>query len=306
MDIELWIPLTLAAAFFQNLRFMLQKRLSGTQSADGGLSATGATFARFIYSAPLVGLLMAGYMGLGDLPFPVLSGAFWIYAGCAAVTQILATVCVVVLFSRRNFAVGVTLKKSEVLQTGLVGFVVLGEVISPSGIAALMLGLVAVLILTDAKMQTTGWGRFFNPSAGLGLLSGAFFAVAGVCVRGATLELPQDDLLVRAGISLLVVTGLQVGMMLVWFGLRDRGQIGRVLRLWRMGVLVGITSLLGSICWFAAFSLQTVAYVTALGQIEILFSIIGGALVFGERINRSEGMGIGLLMVSLLLLVLFA
>ena len=45
---ELWIVVTIAAAFFQTVRFMLQKLLSAS-----ALSSAGATFARFLYSAPL-------------------------------------------------------------------------------------------------------------------------------------------------------------------------------------------------------------------------------------------------------------
>jgi hypothetical protein len=41
-----WIPITMAAAFFQNLRSALQKHLKGQ------LSTTGATFSRFAYAAP--------------------------------------------------------------------------------------------------------------------------------------------------------------------------------------------------------------------------------------------------------------
>jgi len=52
---EAWIILSVAAAAFQTLRFMLQKQLS-----IGTLSAGGATFARFAYSAPLVVLGLAG------------------------------------------------------------------------------------------------------------------------------------------------------------------------------------------------------------------------------------------------------
>ena len=48
---ESWIWVTLAATVFQTARFMLQKML-----ATGGLSAAGATFARFFYSAPIVWL----------------------------------------------------------------------------------------------------------------------------------------------------------------------------------------------------------------------------------------------------------
>ncbi|MEM1007353.1 MAG: EamA/RhaT family transporter, partial [Pseudomonadota bacterium] len=45
---SLWIPVTIAAASIQTVRFMLQKSLSSVK-----LSAAGATFARFAFSAPL-------------------------------------------------------------------------------------------------------------------------------------------------------------------------------------------------------------------------------------------------------------
>ena len=44
---ELWIPITIFAAFMQNLRSSLQKYLKGQ------LSTSGATFSRFAYAAPL-------------------------------------------------------------------------------------------------------------------------------------------------------------------------------------------------------------------------------------------------------------
>ena len=48
---EPWILITIGAASAQALRFALQKWLSTTR-----LSAAGATFARFVYSAPVVAL----------------------------------------------------------------------------------------------------------------------------------------------------------------------------------------------------------------------------------------------------------
>jgi hypothetical protein len=44
---ELWIPITIAAAFLQNLRSALQKHIKGR------LSTSGAAYARFLYAWPL-------------------------------------------------------------------------------------------------------------------------------------------------------------------------------------------------------------------------------------------------------------
>jgi hypothetical protein len=54
--------------------------------------------------------------------------------------QMLATACVVALFARRNFAVGITLKKTEVILTALIGLVVLGEGVSAPVVAAIAVG----------------------------------------------------------------------------------------------------------------------------------------------------------------------
>lgn len=58
--------------------------------------------------------------------------------------------------------------------------------------------------------------------------------------------------------------------------------------------------------WITAFTLQNVAYVNALGQIELLFSLIIGAFVFGEKIGPREWQGLLILTASIVLLVLFA
>lgn len=49
-----------------------------------------------------------------------MSGPFWAYALAGGLTQILATMCVVALFAERNFAVGITFKKTEVIQLSLI------------------------------------------------------------------------------------------------------------------------------------------------------------------------------------------
>ena len=122
---SLWIPVTLAAASFQTVRFMLQKSLSTVK-----LSAAGATFARFAYSAPLAVLALVLVLTTSDFTLPALSPRFWMFVVIGGTTQILATICVVALFKQRNFAVGITFKKTEVIQTAIVGLLLLGEGVS--------------------------------------------------------------------------------------------------------------------------------------------------------------------------------
>ena len=118
---ELWVILSIAAAAAQTVRFAMQKVLAG-----GTLSAAGATWARFLFSAPLVAALALAYARWSGLGLPSPTPAFWVYALLGGITQILATICTVSLFRLRAFAVGITFKKTEVMLTALAGLVILG------------------------------------------------------------------------------------------------------------------------------------------------------------------------------------
>ena len=297
---SLWIPVTIAAAFFQTLRFMLQKHLSRVD-----LSPAGATFARFFYSAPLVAVLLAMYLNATEQALPTLSLAFWIYGAAGGAAQIFATVCVVMLFKQRNFAVGITFKKTEVIQTVLVGLVILGEGVSIWGFAAILIGLIGVLLLSDPPGGDGVWlRRVANRAAGIGLVSGVFFAISGVCYRGASLEITSADPLLRAGVTLSAVTAMQMVAMAVWLRLREAGEITAVWRVRKVAGWIGLTSMAGSMCWFTAFTLQTAAYVNALGQVELIFSLIASTLFFREAVSRREIFGIAILGISILMLIL--
>ncbi|MGV6812314.1 MAG: DMT family transporter [Brevirhabdus sp.] len=299
---SLWIPITITAAFSQNLRFMLQKHLKATQ-----LSTAGATIARFLYSAPLVALLLFTYLRLSGQAFVAPEPRFWAYAAIGGVAQIAATMLVVALFAERNFAVGITLKKTEVMLTALVGFVVLSEGVSALGLMAIGVGFVGVLALSDPPERDPGtpWqARVFNKASFYGVGSGLFFGVSAICYRGATLDVPSGDFAMRAMVTLSFVTVYQTLVMLIWMLFTNRAEIGRVLASWRVGVMVGVTSMVGSLCWFMAFTLQNAAYVKALGQIELVFTFIASYFVFKERSTPREVMGVALVVGSILLLVL--
>lgn len=297
---ELWIPIAIAAALFQNIRFMLQKVLSTEK-----LSATGATFSRFVYSAPLVWVLLLGYLGISGLSLPQLNLTFWMYALAGGLAQVLATICVVALFKYRNFAVGITLKKTETLQTVLTGYIFLGDLISWGGFAAILLGLVAVLLLADApESEGSLMQRIWSRATGLGLMSGLLFAFSAVFYRGASLSLVADDTLIRAAMTLACVTTSQAVGMALWMRWRVVGQITAVMKSWRTSSLVGLTSMGGSLCWFIAFSLQNAAYVKAVGQIELVFSFLASTLFFKETVTRREIAGIVILCVAIVALIL--
>ena len=288
---EIWVIFAIVAAAAQTIRFAVQKVLSRAT-----LSPAGATWARFLFSAPLVALLVFGYARATGQHLPVPTPDFWAYALTGGITQILATICTVSLFRLRAFAVGITFKKTEVMLTAFAGLAILGDVVSFWGAVAIAIGFCGVLLLSDPP----GGGSIVNRASAIGLLSGVFFALSAVTYRGATLEMATGDPILTGGATLAIVTLWQTIALGVWLVLREPGQITATLRAWRQAALVGMFSLVGSWGWFAAFSLANAAYVFAVGQIELIFSLIIGRLWFRERVTGREIAGMVVLTASIL------
>ena len=296
----LWIPITLLAATAQTLRFMFQKRLR-----IATLSTGGATFARFLYAAPLIALVAIGYAAARGYGMPVMDWQFWAFAAAGGFCQICATMCVVALFQQRNFTIGITFKKVEVLLAAGFGLLFLGEGVSLPALGAISLGVLGVIIISDTPQKAGSEGlRFFNKATALGLSCAVLFGACAVFYRGATLHIFAADVFSRASVTLMVAISMQFLGMAVYLSWREPGQITEVIRAWRVAIWVGLLSLLGSLAWFTAFTLQNAAYVKALGQVEILASFAISVFVFGEKMRLSEAVGIILLSASMALLIL--
>lgn len=296
---SLWIPVAIAAAAFQTVRFMLQKVLSSAK-----LSAIGATFARFAYSAPFLIVGLAVYFAMSGLPLPTLTPRFWAFALSGGATQIIATVFIVMLFQQRNFAVGIAFMKTEVIMTVLVGLVLLGEGVNATAMGAILIGVVAVLLLSKSPdVDGAWWTHLTGRATILGVSAGLLFSVSSVTYRGASLELVGYAAPLRAAVTLGCVATMQMVAMAVYMMLRDRAEIGAVWRARNTAVFVGLASLAGSFCWFWAFTLQNAAYVKAVGQVELIMSLFASVLFFHERISAREWAGITLLAVSIIGLV---
>jgi drug/metabolite transporter (DMT)-like permease len=283
---ELWIPITIAAAFLQNLRFMLQKAVKGR------LSTSGATFARFVWAAPLalVFVLILSTVR-GESP-PPMHATFLAYAALGGLTQILATALVVALFSLRNFAIGVSFSKTETVQSVVFGIILLGELASASAILAILISLAGIMLISV-------------PAGGLALKAAFNRPAAYVSYRAASLSLEGGDFLIRAALTLAVVTLMQTVAMWIYLAWREPGEVGRVIAAWRITMWIGAAGMLASLGWFTAMTLQTVAYVRALGQIELLFTFATSVLVFGERSTPREIAGIVLLVAGIVTLLLY-
>ncbi|MEK9901311.1 MAG: DMT family transporter [Rhodospirillaceae bacterium] len=297
----LWIPLTIAAAFLQNVRSALQKHLKGE------LGTIGATFVRFGYGFPFAIIYLAALVVLFDFDMPRFNPAFigWVVLG--GIVQILATALLVTLFDARNFAVGTTYSKTETVQAAVFALVFLGESISITATIGILVSLVGVIAISAARAPAglAGIARSWMARPALiGLASGSFFGVAAVSYRGASLSLGGDGFLVQAAFTLAVVLVFQTVVMAAFMALRDPGEITRVIKAWRVAGLVGLSGAVASIGWFTAMTIQNAALVRALGQIELVFTIASSVLIFREKILRLELTGIVLVVAGIIILLL--
>ena len=300
--VELWIPITIFAAFMQNLRSVLQKYLKGR------LSTTGATFCRFGYAAPLTALYLTCLVHFVGYEVPGFNTTFFLFASFGAIAQILATAALVSLFSLRNFAVGTTFSKTETIQTAVFGIVVLGETISVPATFAILLSLVGVVMISMTQSALTAREfvtNLLNKSAIIGIVSGAFFGASAVSYRAAALSLDGGDFVVRGATTLVFVTIFQTIIMAIYMRIREPGQLTAVLSSWKTSAWVGLFGMLGSVGWITAMTIEKAAYVRALGQIELLFTFAASYLFFRERSSSMEIAGIAIVTLGILSLLLF-
>jgi drug/metabolite transporter (DMT)-like permease len=292
---ELWVALSLAAAFLQNMRTALQKALIGP------VGLLGATYVRFLFAAPWA-VVLVGVLALRDgapLPEPTLPFVFWALVGSLA--QIAATFLLLDLFRMRNFAVGNTFAKTETVLAAIFGLTLLGDRLAALPLGGILVSLAGVLLIS-ARPDA---GGVLNRSAAVGIASGAGFALSAVAYRAAALSLADTGaLLIRPAFTLACVLLIQTLALTAFLGAREPRRVWTVLRHWRFGLLVGVAGMLASLGWFAAFTLVSAAEVKAVGQVELVFSYLTAHLAFRERPTRRETLGIALVAAGIVLLVL--
>ena len=298
---ELWIPITIAAAFLQNVRSAVQKHLKGV------MGTTGATFVRFGFGCPIA-ILIVATLHLGwDYPLPAVNAPFLIWMTLGGISQIAATFLLVHLFSFRNFAVGTAYSRTEPAQAAVFGLAFLGERITLGNLTAIAISVLGVMLISVAHVEVSV--RSLLTSVGsrtalIGLASGSMFGFSAVAYRAASLALGGPNFMMQAAFTLAWTTLFQTVLMSAWMLWRERAEFARIGRAWKMSLLVGVAGALASFGWFMAMTLQQAAIVKSLAQIEMIFTFASSVFFFGERINRLETIGCLLIVSGILILLL--
>lgn len=298
---ETWVLITIAAAFLQNIRSVLQKHLKGV------MGTTGATFVRFGFGVPFA-LVFVAALALGPgYPVPRLNLNFTFWVTLAALAQIAAQASLIQMFSHRNFTVGTAYSRTEPAQAALFGLIFLGDRVSSGTLLAIAISLIGVVLISVARSAAGASALLrsvFSRTAALGMASGAIFGIAAVAYRAASLSLAGPNFMMQAAVTLLVAIILQTLVMLVWMSLRVPCELGRIRAAWKISLMVGLVGATASFGWFMAMTLQTAAAVKALAQVEMIFTFASSVLVFREHVNRLEIFGCILIVAGILVLLL--
>lgn len=298
---ELWVAITFAAAFVQNIRSALQKYLKGA------MGTTGATFVRFGFGVPFALLFLAIAVAVLDLPIPAVHTTFFLWVVLASIAQILAQALLVHLFSFRNFTVGTAYSRTEPAQAALFGLLFLGEVVTVGTLIAIAISVFGVMLISVARTAFSTKALLLSVTsrtALIGLASGTLFGVSGVSYRAASVSLGGPHAVIQAGTTLVVAVIFQTIVMSIWMALREPEEFARIRKAWKPALLVGLAGATASFGWFTAMTLQQAAYVKAVAQVEMLFTFAASVFIFKETITRMELAGCALIVCGVAALVL--
>jgi drug/metabolite transporter (DMT)-like permease len=198
----------------------------------------------------------------------------------------------------RSFVVVYAYIKTEPVQAALFGLVFLGDVVTPSAAAAILIATTGVVAMalkpgTSSDLRATL----------LGLAAGAMFALSAVGYRGAILSLALPSYVMAATFTLVVGLVLQSVLLSLYLWLRNPDVLAAIVRAWRPSLFAGFMGALASQFWFLAFALATAASVRTLALVEVLFAQAISRFVFKQPTAPREAAGIALIVVGVVLLL---
>ena len=287
-----WIAFTLLAAFSQSWRNAFQSKLAGT------MSVAGVTLARFIWAGPIALIYLYSLYQWQPVSTPSFSGEFVFYIVAAAIMQILATGLMVMLFKLENYAIGAGLAKCEAPVSAVLSVLFFGTALTLTGWIGVLIGTLGVLIMSSAS----GW-RSLSPKVFLlGMACSTAFALTSLWVREASLSIGLPFPHSAAWVLFLVIS-LQTVIICTYLFFRERDTLRQIFTKSKLVVMTSLASVIGSLGWFSAMSLQAVPYVKTLGQVEVVFMVLISYFWLGQSIARKDILALILLSIAAVLVM---
>jgi drug/metabolite transporter (DMT)-like permease len=299
---HIWIPIAMASALCQTVRTAALKVL------NRHLSLMVSTYVRFLFGLPILITYALAVLTLGGEGLPNLTWPFLLWTAVSSATQSGGTALLLQLLTLRNFAVGGIFMKADLIFTALLGTALFSEVITLTGWVAITLAFAGVILISIARMPVANtplrqslMAFLTERSTHLGLGVALTFAISYLTLREATLTLAPASVMHRAAWAGLLQALLQVVFLGAWLLWKEPAGLRQMRKHMGLATFIGTISGIGTITWFTASAMQNSSYVAAVGQVQVVFTLLISWLYFRERILPLELIGIAVIVGGVLL-----
>ena len=282
-----WAIFAVLAAFFQNLRTSLQKKL------NKNLSIVASTYVRFAFALPFALIVFIFNFGNFDIISTVLNQSnFFYYTFLGSVIQITFTITLLYLFRFSNFVVGTSLSKTEVIQIAIFEYVILKDKLNLFGVLGIIIATIGVIMISIKDLRLF-FKNFFSKVTLIGLGAGLLLGLSVVYFRAAALSLENfSSNFDKAFMTVFFALIIQTTLITIYLVIFERPEFKKFLENKFEIFLAGLSGFLATLSWFFAFTLIQASFVRALGQIEIFFSYVSSKYLFKEKITLIEILGV--------------
>ncbi len=264
----MWPVLALVAALCQVLRNTVMKRLG--HSLDEYINVWG----RFTFLLPFTAAFVL-YNGV-----PPIKRGFWLACGCFAVCQTISTMALSKALKLAEISMVTALWKVSLLVLVVLGYFTLRERPSALGVVGIVISMAGVYLLNLNRAHIAWWAPlavlFTDRGMRFTLLAALFFAPSVVTIKWAMQC--SDQYMGTLG-AYLASSVLVTPIVLV----TSRRHFAEVPRYWKAFVSFGLFASLTTVSQGTAYLMTLSSYVEAVKQVEILFAMAIGGLLFDEK-----------------------
>ena len=264
----MWFALALTSGLFQVLRNMVMKRIG--HSLDETINVWG----RFALVLPFAAVTTA-WNGI-----PQVTAEFWWLCLIFAFAQSVATLCLSRALKLSDISLVTPLWKISLVMLVGWGYLTLGESPSLLGVVGIAVSLAGVYLLNARRGRKSLWAPFttavMDPGQRYTLISAALYAPCVVLIK-------QIVLLSDANFGVLISYLFTTAVVTPYTVYRSARQFRRIPQYWKEFLAMGAFASLTILTAVQAYTLTLSSYVEAVKQVEILFALAIGYVVFHEK-----------------------
>jgi drug/metabolite transporter (DMT)-like permease len=264
----MWLALAVAAALFQVLRNTAMKRLG--HALDEYINVWG----RFTFLLPFAALFVWWHGA------PVIKPGFYTACACFAVSQTISTMALSKALKLSQISMVTALWKVSLLVLVVLGYFTLREYPTWLGIVGILVSMGGVYLLNVNRAHLAWWAPlavlFTDRGMRYTLLAALFFAPSVVTIKWA-MQCSDQYMGTLGGYvaASLLVTPIVLKT--------SRRHFAEVPRYWKAFVSFGLFASLTTVSQGTAYLMTLSSYVEAVKQVEILFAMAIGVILFHEK-----------------------